>query len=113
MISLEQDSIVPETDFSGTVTVNYNGRFDGVQINTYVTDTNEQVLFVEMNGRPISTPARLYVSRNEMAEKNSFSFKARIARKDFPKNAGVRLRAAIIQEHKEVESDMLLVPVSS
>lgn len=114
-ISLEQSSVILGSDFNGAVTVNYQGRFDGVQINTYVIGTNEQVRFVDLDGRTISIPARLYVGRKEMTgEKDSFEFKARIewGRKDLPKDTRIRFRAAIIQEHKEIESDIVLVPVS-
>lgn len=112
-ISLGQGSVIAGSDFNGAVTVNYQGRFDGVQINTYVIGTNEQVRFVNIDGKTISIPARLYVGRKEMGEKDSFEFKARIEWKDLPKETRIRFRAAIIQEHKEIESDVVLVPVSS
>ncbi|MFQ5920458.1 MAG: hypothetical protein ACE5JV_00385 [Nitrososphaerales archaeon] len=117
-ISVEQvdddDGSGAGSDINGTVHLNYRDRFDGVQVNTYVTGAaNEQLHFVSMDGKTISILARLYVSRNEIGEKEAFRFTARLDRKkeELPKGTKIRLRAAIIQEHKEVESDTILVPV--
>ncbi len=111
-ISVEQKNIIPQSDIKGNVTVNYHARFDGVQVNTYITGTNEQLRFVSVDGRPISLHARLFVGRNELGEKNSFSFTARIEQANIPSQTSIRFRAAIIQEHKEIESDLILVPVT-
>lgn len=112
-ISISQKTIVPQSDISGTVTVNYPGRFDGVQVNTNVTGTNEQVHFTSIDDRKISLLVRLFVSKNEMGEKNSFSFIARLEQTNIPGQTSIRFRAAIIQQHKEIESDIILVPVAS
>jgi len=111
-INVEQKNIIPQSDINGNVTINYQGRFDGVQVNTYVSGTNEQLHFVSVDGRSISLFVRLFVSRNEMGEKNSFNFTARIEQTNIPSQTSIRFRAAIIQEHKEIESDLILVPVT-
>lgn len=111
-ISIKQNSVIPQSDINGTVAVNYQGRFDGVQVNTYITGTNDQVHFVNIDGKPISLLVRLFVSRNEMGEKNYFNFTARVEQTNLPKQTSIRFRAAIIQEHKEIESDVILVPVA-
>lgn len=112
-ISITQKSIVPGSDINGTVTLNYPGRFDGVQVNTYIVGTNEHVHFVNVNGRPISIFSRLFVSRNEIGEKNYFNFTAMVEQPNLPKQTRIRFRAAIIQEHKEIEGDIIFVPVAS
>jgi hypothetical protein len=112
-ISVKQNSIVPQSDIDGSVTVNYPGRFDGVQVNTYVTGTNEHVQFVSVDGKKITMFVRLFVSKEEIGEKNSFSFIARLEQINLPKQTRIRFRAAIIQQHKEVESDVIFVPVAS
>ncbi len=112
-ISVKQNSIVPQSDINGTVIVDYPGRFDGVQVNTYVTGTNEQVQFVSIDGKKTSLSVRLFLGRNEIGEKNSFSFIARLEQTNLPKQTSIRFRAAIIEQHKEVESDVIFVPVVS
>jgi hypothetical protein len=112
-ISIKQNNIIPQSDIDGSVTINYPGRFDGVQVNTYVTGTNEHVQFVSVDGRKISLFVRLFVSKDEMGETNSFDFIARLEQTNLPKQTSIRFRAAIIQQHKEVESDVIFVPVTS
>ena len=112
-IGVKQTSIVPQSDIDGTVTINYRGRFDGVQVNTYVTGTSEQAQFVSIDGKKISLFVRLFVSKNEIGEKNSFNFIARLEQTKLPKQTSIRFRAAIIEQHKEVESDVIFVPVVS
>ena len=111
-ISVKQNSVIPQSDIDVIVTVNYRGRFDGVQVNTYVTGTNDQVHFVNIDGKPISLFVRLFVSKDAMGKKNSFNFTARVEQTNLPKQTSIRFRAAIIQEHKEIESDVTLVPLS-
>lgn len=112
-ISVKQNSIIPQSDIYGSVTVSYPGRFDGVQVNTYVTGTNERVQFVSIDGKKISLSVRLFVGKDEIGEKNSFNFVARLEQTNLPEQTRIRFRAAIIQQHKEVESDVIFVPVTS
>jgi len=112
-ISVKQNNIIPQSDIDGSVTINYSGRFDGVQVNTYVTGTNEHVQFVSIDGKKISLFVRLFVGKDEIGENNSFNFIARLGQTNLPKQTRIRFRAAIIQQHKEVESDVIFVPVAS
>lgn len=112
-ISVKQNNIIPQSDIDGSVTINYPDRFDGVQVNTYVTGTNEHVQFVSIDGKKISLFVRLFLGKNEIGEKNSFNFVARLEQSNLPKLTRIRFRAAIIQQHKEVESDVIFVPVVS
>jgi len=111
-INVKQNSVIPHSEINAIVTVNYQGRFDGIQVNTYVTGTNEQIHFVNIDGKPISLFARLFVSKDEMGTKNFFNFTAKIEQTNLPKQTSVRFRVAIIQEHKEIASDVILVPVA-
>lgn len=109
-ISIKQDSITPGSEFDGTVVVSYNGRFDGVQINTYVVGTNEHVSFSKLNGKQVSVLARLFVGSAEITG-NVFDFAAIVDRKEGLQKTSVRFRATIIQQHKEVAGDTLFVPL--
>jgi hypothetical protein len=108
-ISIEQNSAVAGSDITGTVTINYDGRFDGVQVNTYITGSSEQVIFTNVDGKQVSLLTRLYVSRDAIGDKRSFRFTARV--KKGSQESKIRFRAAIIQEHKEVVSDTVFVPL--
>ncbi len=92
----------------GRVRVNY-GRYDGVQVNAHVYDSKGMVRFIEVNGRKESL-YRLFISKDELASNsNQFAFKALIE----GKAERVRLRASIIQEHKEVDYHSLIIDVHS
>ncbi|MFQ5969364.1 MAG: hypothetical protein ACE5J2_02570 [Nitrososphaerales archaeon] len=110
-INREQKSIKPQSNINATVTIKYTGRFDGVQVNAYITGTNEQVHFVNVDGKMVSLFGRLFVERNEFGEKNSFNFTAKVEGINLQKHTTIRFRAAIIQEHKEIASDVIAVPL--
>ena len=112
-INIEQKIVKPQSNINGIVKINYAGRFDGVQINTYITGTNDQVHFVNVDEKTVSLFARLFVERNEIGEKNSFNFTAKVERINLQKHTSIRFRAAIIQEHKEIASDVITVPLLS
>jgi hypothetical protein len=84
------------------IKVNYNGRYDGVQVNAHVYESKGVVRFIEVNGRQESL-YRLFISKDDLARNsNEAVFKAVVDGKDAER---VRLRASIIQEHKEVDYD--------
>ncbi len=90
------------------VKVNYNGRYDGVQVNAHVYDSKGVVRFIEVNGKQESL-YRLFINKNDLANNsNEVVFKAVVEGKDAER---VRLRASIIQEHKEVDYDYIILDV--
>ncbi|MEM2063233.1 MAG: hypothetical protein QXJ61_06245 [Candidatus Nitrosocaldus sp.] len=90
------------TIISIRIRVNYTMRYDGLQVNTHVYDAKGIVRFTEVNGRQVSM-YRLFMSRDEVDKaKGELILKAVIEGKDAER---VRIRASIIQEHKEVEYD--------
>ena len=107
-IIMDQNTAIVGSDITGTVTVNYDGRFDGIQVNTYVTGTSDQILFTNIDGKTTSLLTRLYVSKDAIRDKRSFRFTARVE-KSSQKEARIRFRIAIIQEHKEIVSDTVFV----
>jgi len=107
---MDQNSAVVASDITGTVAINYDGRFDGIQVNTYITGSSEQVIFTNVDGKTVSLLTRLYVNRDVIGDKRSFRFTARVD-KSSQKDSKIRFRAAIIQEHKEVVSDTVFVPL--
>lgn len=111
-IMIDQDTALVGSDITGTVTINYDGRFDGVQVNTYILGTSDQVIFTALDDKIISLLTRLYVSRDIIGDKGTFRFTAKVE-KSLQKESKIRFRAAIIQEHKEVVSDTVFVPLVS
>ena len=92
----------------GRVSVGHGGRYDGVSISAQVTGSNSLVSFESCNGRPAGgAKSRLFVPSGEMRD-GVAEFVARVE----PPVGGpheIRVRAAIIEQHKEVESDTVFV----
>jgi hypothetical protein len=109
-INIDQKTVVAGTDITGTVRINYDGRFDGVQVNTYITGSNDYVHFTSLEGKKISLISRLFVDRQTIGEERSFKFTARVDQSS-QKESSIRFRAAMIQEHKEIASDTVFVPL--
>ncbi|HJU13330.1 MAG TPA: hypothetical protein VJ792_02615 [Candidatus Nitrosotalea sp.] len=113
-IELKLDSITirPHETIKATVKVNYPGRYDGVVVNTQILDSNQLIVYRSYNSKAITqNVSRLFINKNDMPQ-NSAEFTASI---EFDPSGthDVKFRASIIQEHKEIESDILfakLVP---
>ena len=107
-IELKLDSleIHPNSEIKGTITVNYPGQYDGVVINTQILDSNELIVYKSYNGQKISqNVSRLFISKDTMPE-NKAVFTAVIEFE--PKvTHEVKFRASIIEQHKEIESEVL------
>ena len=105
-IKLENKDIHPKEIIKGSVIVNYSGRYDGIVINAQILDSNELIIYRSYNGKEISkNVSRLFVNKDAMPE-NKVDFTASI---DFePKQIhDVKFRVSIIEQHKEIESDIL------
>ncbi|QUC64815.1 hypothetical protein NsoK4_00570 [Nitrosopumilus sp. K4] len=110
--SLEPKEIHPKSEIKGIITVSYPGRYDGVVINTQILDSNEHIIYKSSNGKKISqNVSRLFINKDTMPE-NKAEFTATI---DFePKQEHeVKFRASIIEQHKEIESQIIFAKYSS
>ncbi len=105
-IELASPEIRQGEEIRGTIRVGYPGGFDGVVINAQVLDSNELVTYRSCNGRQLSNiVSRLFVDRAMMPEN----------RAEFAASTGlgpgrahdVKFRASIIEQHKEIGSDVV------
>lgn len=111
-IKLDSKTIKPNAEIKGTVTVNFPGRYDGIVINTQILNSNELIVYKSYNGKKISdNVSRLFISKDAMPD-NKADFTAVIT---FEPNESheVKFRASIIEQHKEIESDILFAKYSS
>ncbi|HSB50001.1 MAG TPA: hypothetical protein VLC72_01540 [Nitrosopumilaceae archaeon] len=111
-LKLDSETIRPNSEFKGTITVNYSGRYDGVVINTQILNSNELIVYKSYNGEKISqNVSRLFISKDLMPE-NKADFTAVIEFE--PKETHeVKFRASIIEQHKEIESDIQFAKYST
>lgn len=105
-LKLEDTNIFPHSEIKGYIKVNYPGRYDGVVINTQILGSNELVVYRSYNENKISqNVSRLFISKDDMPD-NKAEFTASIEFK--PKETHeVKFRVSIIEQHKEIESDVV------
>lgn len=111
-IKLDSTEIHPHSEIKGNVIVNYAGRYDGIVINTQILNSNQLITYKSYNGKKISqNVSRLFISKDSMLDKTA-EFTAII---DFePKEPhDVKFRASIIEQHKEIESDVLFAKLTA
>ncbi len=111
-LKLDSTEIHPNSEIKGHVVVTYPGRYDGVVINTQILNSNELIIYKSYNDKQISqNVSRLFISKDSMPE-NKASFTAVIEFE--PKEThDVKFRASIIEQHKEIESDILFAKFSA
>ena len=109
---LNSIDIHPNSEIRGTISVSYSGRYDGVVINTQILDSNEHIVYKSYNGKNISqNVSRLFINKDVMPE-NKAEFTALI--KFEPKQEyEIKFRASIIEQHKEIESQIIFAKYSS
>ena len=108
---LNTTEIHPESEIIGTITVSYPGRYDGVVVNTQILDSNEHITYRSYNGKKISqNVSRLFINKDLMPD-NKAEFTAFI--KFHPENEHeIKFRASIIEQHKEIESQIIFAKYS-
>jgi len=94
------------------ITINYTGRFDSISINSQIEDSSDVFTYTQINGKKINHPyARLSIMKKELQNPSSIRLKA--ITKHVPKSteSAVKLRATLIQEHKEIASDIKFIKI--
>jgi len=109
---LNSKEIHPNSEIKGTISVNYPGRYDGVVINTTILDCNEHITYKSSNGKKISqNVSRLFINKDVMPE-NKAEFTAIISFEP-TKTHEVKFRASIIEQHKEIDSQIIFAQYSA
>ena len=109
---LSSIEIHPDSEIKGTIAVSYPGRYDGVVINTTILDSNEHIIYKSYNDKKISqNVSRLFINKDVMPE-NKAEFTAII---NFQPNQEheVKFRVSIIEQHKEIESQIIFAKYSN
>jgi hypothetical protein len=109
--NLNSKEIHPNSEIKGIISVTYQGRYDGVVINTTILDSNEHIIYKSYNGKKISQNiSRLFINRDAMPE-NKVEFTAIISFEP-AKSHEIKFRASIIEQHKEIESQIIFAQYS-
>jgi hypothetical protein len=109
--NLNSKEIHTNSEIKGTISVSYPGRYDGVVINTTILDSNEHIIYKSYNGKKISqNVSRLFINKEVMTE-NKAEFTAIISFEP-TKEYEIKFRASIIEQHKEIESQIIFAKYS-
>lgn len=99
-------------DLHGTVVINYAGRFDSLVINSQIENSSDVFSYTSLNGKKIRHPyARLSIFKAELGGTTTIEFTATTSHVPAGEHSSVKFRVSIIQEHKEVASDVTHVRV--
>ncbi len=113
-ISIAESSILAGNDLHGTVVIDYHGRFDSIVVNSQIENSSDVFSYSNLNGKDIKHPyARLSIFRSELAGRNTINFTA--TSNHVPTEgeySNVKFRVSIIQEHKEVASDIAYTKIT-
>jgi hypothetical protein len=106
-ISLAESSVAAGEDLHGTVIISYPGRFDSLVINSQIENSSEVFSYVNLNGKKIKHPyARLSIFKAELGGRTTIEFTAITSHVPAGDHSNAKFRVSIIQEHKEVISDI-------
>jgi len=108
---LNSTDIHPNSEIKGIISVLYPGRYDGIVINTQIFDSNEHIIYKSYNGKNISqNVSRLFISKDVMPE-NKAEFTA-IINFEPKQEHEIKFRVSIIEQHKEIESQIIFAKYS-
>jgi hypothetical protein len=106
-LSLSENSLAAGEELHGTVVVNYPGRFDSLVINSQIENSSDVFSYTSLNGKKIKHPyARLSIFKAELGGKTTIEFTSTTNHVPAGDHSNVKFRVSIIQEHKEVVSDI-------
>jgi hypothetical protein len=111
-IMIIEKEISSGQDVHGNINLNYHGRYDSIIINSQIQNSNDIFNYTNINGKKINHPyARLSVFRNDIGEKKTLEFTANTKHVPSMDSSNVKFRVTIIQEHKEVASDIANIKI--
>lgn len=110
-ISLQEKEVRAGQELHGTIAISYAGRWDSVVINSQIENSSDVFSYNLVNGKKVNHPyARLSIFRDELKGRNGVEFVA--STKHVPSgSSSVKFRVSLIQEHKEIFSDIAYIRV--
>lgn len=112
-IKLTEDHVTSGQDIHGIINLSYDSRYDTIVINSQIEDSSGTFEFVELNGKKIDYPyARLSIFEKDIPDQKKIAFTARTNYTPRDASSKVKFRVSIVQEHKEIDSDISYITLS-
>jgi hypothetical protein len=98
----------------GKIIINYTGRFDSISISSQIEDSSDIFTYTEIDEKKINHPyARLSIFKKDIQNPNIIRFKAFTDHNPKATESNVKFRVTLIQEHKEIASDIKYIKIKS
>ena len=111
-IKIMENEISSGQDVHGSINLNYHGRYDSIIINSQIQNSNDVFNYTNINGKKINHHyARLSIFGNDIGDKRNLEFIANTKHVPSTDSSNVKFRVTIIQEHKEVASDIANIKI--
>ncbi|WP_415283241.1 hypothetical protein [Candidatus Nitrososphaera sp. FF02] len=112
-LSLAERQVVAGQELHGTVAINYSGRWDSVVINSQIENSSDVFSYSLLNGKKIKHPyARLSIFKDELKGRTAVEFVSSTNHVPAGDYSNVKFRVTLIQEHKEIFSDIVHIKVA-
>ena len=111
-LSFENDETQSGQPLIGKVSIIYEGRFDSISINSQIEDSSDVFSYIELQGKKVNYPyARLSIMKKEILDPREIDFKVSTLHKPIKDISTAKFRATLIQEHKEIGSDVKFIRI--
>ena len=111
-ISLREKQVAAGQELHGRIEINYTGRWDSVVINSQIENSSDAFSYSMLNGKKVKYPyARLSLFKAELKGATAIDFIASTAHVPQGDASSVKFRASLVQEHKEIFSDIAYIKV--
>ncbi|MDQ5869152.1 MAG: hypothetical protein M3530_05435 [Thermoproteota archaeon] len=111
-IQIEKEQVETGENLNCVVRINYSGRFDSVVINSQIENSSDVFKYINLNGKKIIHPyARLSLLKQDIPDVRKVEFTVTTLHVPSNDNSNAKFRVSIIQEHKEITSDIAYLKI--
>ncbi len=111
-IKLVEKEILPHREVHGIIYINHASRFDSIAINSHIENSSDIFNYTRLDSKKINHKyARLSIFREDLQDKKKIEFTAVTGHKPAGKFTNAKFRVAVVQEHKEIASAIVLVKI--
>jgi hypothetical protein len=110
-LKLDKSEVISGELVRGKIHIGYTGRFDSIVINSQIENTSDIFSFVEIDEKKTNYQyARISILKSELKNSN---IEFTVTTNHIPASPSVKakFRVSVIQEHKEIASDVAYVKV--
>ena len=112
-IVIQESQVSPGQDVHGRILLAFAGRFDSIVIISNIENSNDIFNFTSINGKGINHPyPRFSILRDDVGDSKTLEFTAKTEHAPSSEYTNAKFRVTVIQEHKEVASDLAYIKIA-